>query len=422
MKFDLPFTITIEKLNHDGYGVGQERERDILVPYTMVGDKIKVNRVFKRKKRYNSLDFEVLERTAKGVPPLCDHFGQAGGCSMQHIPYKEQISFKEDKLKDILGRKVSVLPSPTQDRYRNRMDIAITPEGIGFRQRGRWWQIVNVEDCILFSERMGRSIRELKEYQKKFNLEGRHPRSGEGFLRYLVIREGKNTDEYMVNLVTSPGELPEDLDKHFTADSIYWSTTDSKSDISYGDVQKLWGKEYLTEELDGVKYEIHPNSFFQTNTSQAENMVKYVAEMVQGKTVLDLYTGVGSFAIYLAKKLNKEVKGVDINEFSIELAKRNAKLNDVDVEFEALPDSEVTSLENADTVIVDPPRPGLHPKMIELILREKPKQLIYVSCNPKTLAENLKELETIYKVQTLEGIDMFPHTPNVESVCNLTLI
>ena len=237
----------------------------------------------------------------------------------------------------------------------------------------------------------------------------------EGFLRYMVLREGKFTGEVMVNLVTKEGKLP-DPSKYFDfATSIYWSVNRTKSDVSYGEVESVWGREFITEKLDDVIYLIHPNSFFQTNSYQAVNLVKKVSELVEGERVLDMYSGVGTFGIYLAKRGFKVV-GFDSNEFAIEMARKNAKINKVDAVFDVATDREV-EVNGFDTVIVDPPRVGLHPKLIKKLNREKPEVIVYVSCNPKTFARDIEKLE--YKIDEIVALDMFPHTPHLELVAKL---
>ncbi|RLF89139.1 23S rRNA (uracil-5-)-methyltransferase RumA, partial [Thermococci archaeon] len=239
------------------------------------------------------------------------------------------------------------------------------------------------------------------------------------FLRYMVLREGKFTGEVMVNLVTKEGKLPDPSPYFDFATSIYWSVNRTKSDISHGDVKEFWGEKFITEELDGVKYLIHPNSFFQTNSYQAVNLVKIVAKFVNGEKILDMYSGVGTFGIYLARKGFK-VKGFDSNEFAIEMARENAEINGVEAKFFVATDREV-EVKGFDTVIVDPPRAGLHPKLIKRLDREGPETLIYVSCNPKTFNQNIKQLKN-YRIEEIIGLDMFPHTPHVELVSKLSKV
>ncbi|NJF24505.1 23S rRNA (uracil(1939)-C(5))-methyltransferase RlmD [Thermococcus sp. Bubb.Bath] len=409
----------IERLDEDGLGVAPLGKRQTRVPFTAPGDVVVVNKTRRKKRKLIATEFEVLEPSKMRIEPKCPYFGRCGGCLLQHLPYEEQIRFKEAKLNSILGMNVEVVPSPKIFRHRNRIDIVISTKGIGFRRYGTWWDVVDIEECPVFgpsSQKVLRSVREFIAEEKPTLYEiGKNT----GFLRYVVIREGKFTGDLMVNLVTSQGDLPEDFPEYFEyADSIYWSVNRTQSDVSYGDVERFWGKEYITEELDGVRYLIHPNSFFQTNSYQAVNLLKEVAALVDGERVFDLYSGVGTFGIYVAKG-GASVEGIEVNPFAVEMARKNAEFNGVEAKFEVGEDRDVKDLSKYDTVIVDPPRGGLHPRLRRRLLRDGPENLIYVSCNPKTLTNDLKELKEGYHVENVRGFDMFPHTPHVEVVVGL---
>jgi tRNA (uracil-5-)-methyltransferase len=415
--------IEITGLNDDGEGIASVGESKIIVPYTAPGDLITLNRVFRKKGKWLCLDFELLKPSIERVVPVCAHFGRAGGCSLQHLNYNFQVKFKHDKLKEALAEfypQIDFIPAEITSGYRNRLDLAITDRGIGFRQKGQWWNVVDVDACILASEKLGVLVGELKAWMSKHDLKPYNQRDQSGFLRYIVIREGKFTNEVMVNLVTAEGEMPGDVAQAFSATSLYWSVNSGLSDLSEGEIKQFWGNEFLTEELNGAKYQIHPNSFFQANSYLATQLLAHVVALAKGSKILDLYCGVGTFALQFAK-VGKEVVGSDINPFSIELATKNAALNGLEVAFEAMSDTQVTNLYGADTVVVDPPRVGLHKDLKKFLLAERPQQIIYVSCNPKSLAVDLAELTAAYDIQSITGFDMFPHTPHVETVVNLHL-
>lgn len=413
--------VQIEKYDDNGFGIAKLGKKEISVPFTSVGDVVEIRKWGREKKKIVAKDFEIIEYSSHRVQPRCAYFGKCGGCLWQHIPYKEQIKIKEEKLSKLLDLEVDVLPSPKIYGHRNRIDVAITTQGIGFRERGKWWKTVDIAKCEVFGDKSELSLKGLREFMEDFNLKPWDLRKGEGFLRYIVLREGKFTGELMVNLVTYEGTLPEEVENYFNfADSLYWSINATKSDVSYGDPKKFWGSEFITEMLDDVVYLIHPNSFFQTNSYQAVNLVKMVSKFVEGERILDLYAGVGTFGIYLAKREFK-VEGIEINPFAVEIANKNVEMNKVRAIFRVGEDKDVESLKDYDTVIVDPPRGGLHPKLIKKILRDKPSNIVYVSCNPKTLKDNLNILKQQYKIDTAVGLDMFPHTPHIESVVKLTL-
>ena len=402
--------VTIERLDDDGLGVaGRFR-----VPYTLPGETVEIKRYQRKKKYLLAYDFELISPSASRIEPKCPHYGICGGCRLQHMGYSDQVRFKEEKLERLLGFAVDVLPSPRIFGHRNRIDVVVTPDGIGFRYFGTWWRVFDLEGCPVFGPRAGKTVSALREFMADHDVPPYDLRTHEGFLRYIVLREGKNTGEFMVNLVTTEGTLP-DPTQYFSADSIYHSVNSSLSDVSYGEPRRFWGKEYITERLNDVLYLIHPNSFFQTNTYQAERLVSLVADYVDGSRILDLYSGVGTFSIYLAKR-GFTVSGVEINPFSVELARKNAELNNVSAEFVVGKDSDVADLSAYDTTILDPPRAGLHPKLARRLADSGPETIVYVSCNPKTFKRDLDVLSSSYSLESIHGLDMFPHTPHVELV------
>lgn len=417
----MTFEIEVTVLDNDGLGIGKLGRKTIHVPFSAPGDKVRVYKTRKKKRKILAVDFEFIERPSLVVPPSCPYFGRCGGCLLQHLPYREQIRFKETKLERLLGLQVQVLESPKIFGHRNRIDVVISTKGIGFRRYGTWWDVVDIEECPVFGPLSRRVLASLREFIEDHELSRYEIGKNEGFLRYIVIREGKFTGELMVNLVTAQGELPADFPDYFSyATSIYWSVNRTPSDVSYGEIERFWGEEYIREKLDDVVYLIHPNSFFQTNSYQAVNLVKKVSEVADGERVLDLYSGVGTFGVYLGKRGFK-VEGIEINPFAVQMANMNAELNGVDASFRVGADRDIQSLADYDTVIVDPPRAGLHPKLVKRILHDKPENLIYVSCNPKTLARDLEELSRNYSIAEAIGFDMFPHTPHVEVMLKLEL-
>ncbi|WP_297509078.1 23S rRNA (uracil(1939)-C(5))-methyltransferase RlmD [Thermococcus sp.] len=406
----------IERLSDEGLGILKAGRKEILVPHTAPGDEVEILKTRRKKRKVIASEFKLIRPSNLRTEPLCPYFGLCGGCLLQHIPYEEQVRWKTEKLSRHLNQNVEVLPSPKIFGHRNRIDVVISTSGIGFRRYGTWWDAVDIATCPVFGETSSRVLKSLREFMEDFNLSRYDIRKNEGFLRYIVIREGKFTGELMVNLVTKEGKLPEEFPDYFPyATSVYWSVNKTESDVSYGDIERFWGQEFIREKLGDVVYLIHPNSFFQTNSYQAVNLVRKVSELVDGERVLDLYSGVGTFGVYLAKRGFK-VEGVEINPFAVEMAKKNARLNNVEATFKVGRDRDIRNLSNYDTVIVDPPRAGLHPKLIQKILKDGPKTIVYVSCNPKTLARDVEKLAKDYRLEFALGLDMFPHTPHVEAI------
>ncbi len=410
----------VKRFNEDGLGVVYAGRKKILVPFSAPGDRVRIEKTRRKKRKIIAESFEIVEPSPMRKNPKCEYFGKCGGCLLQHLNYKDQLEFKKSKLAKILGQDIEIIPSPRIFGHRNRIDVVISTKGIGFRRYGTWWDVVDIEWCPVFGQSSRKVLKSLREFIEDHRPSLYEIGKSEGFLRYIVIREGKFTGELMVNLVTGPGELSEDFPRYFDyADSIYWSINKTASDISYGDVEKFWGREFIREELDGTAYLIHPNSFFQTNSYAAVELLREVAKRVEGEKILDLYSGVGTFGIYLAKKGFK-VEGIEINPFAVEMANRNAELNCVDAKFKVGADKDVENFEAYDTIIVDPPRAGLHPKLTSRLVRRGPETLVYVSCNPKTLARDLNKLKVAYAIASMTALDMFPHTPHVEVVVELS--
>jgi len=413
--------VEIEKLSSEGFGEVKINGKKLFIPFTAPGDIVEVKKWRKEKKKCVAYEYAILEPSSIRVKPECKHFGVCGGCLLQHLPYEEQLKFKEQKLSELLEMNVEVLPCPKIYGYRNRIDVAITTRGIGFRRRGIWWDVTDVKSCRIFGDKSEKALRSVRDLIEDLKLVPWDLKKSNGFLRYIVLREGKFTGEFMVNLVTSEGTLSKEVTEYFDfATSLYWSVNNTKSDVSYGTPRRVWGTEFIREKLDDVTYLIHPNSFFQTNSYQAVNLVKKVSDFVEGEKVLDLYSGVGTFGIYLARRGFK-VEGIEVNPFAVEMANTNARINEVNAEFKVGEDREVRDLGGYDTVIVDPPRAGLHPKLIKKLLKDSPETLVYVSCNPRTFSENLKKLKEGYAIEEIVALDMFPHTPHVEIVAKLDL-
>ena len=413
--------VEIEKLSSEGFGEVKINGKKLFIPFTAPGDIVEVKKWRKEKKKCVAYEYAILEPSSIRVKPECKHFGVCGGCLLQHLPYEEQLKFKEQKLSELLEMNVEVLPCPKIYGYRNRIDVAITTRGIGFRRRGTWWDVTDVKSCRIFGDKSEKALRSVRDLIEDLKLVPWDLKKSNGFLRYIVLREGKFTGEFMVNLVTSEGTLSKEVTEYFDfATSLYWSVNNTKSDVSYGTPRRVWGTEFIREKLDDVTYLIHPNSFFQTNSYQAVNLVKKVSDFVEGEKVLDLYSGVGTFGIYLARRGFK-VEGIEVNPFAVEMANTNARINEVNAEFKVGEDREVRDLGGYDTVIVDPPRAGLHPKLIKKLLKDSPETLVYVSCNPRTFSENLKKLKEGYAIEEIVALDMFPHTPHVEIVAKLDL-
>ena len=377
------------------------------------------------KKRFDRLiarDFKLLDASPIRTTPKCQHFGKCGACLWQGLKYEKGLKFKVELFERITGISAPIKGSPRIWGFRNVSNFIVTTGGIGLKEYGSPSKVVNLSECPLFSRRTPKYLRALKDFLSETGLRPWNLKRKAGDIHYLQVREGKFTGEVMVNLIAHTKPLEEVAgafrDYFSFADSLYWSLKGDRRDDPRGEPRLVEGRRYIRERIDGVTYLLHPNSFFQTNSYALPILLKAVGNFTDGGKVLDLYSGVGTFGVYLAKRGFK-VEGVEINPFAVEMANKNAELNGVNAKFHVGSDKDVKNLSKYDTIIVDPPRAGLHPKLIQKILRDEPEKIIYVSCNPKTLSENLSALREKYHVENAIGLDMFPHTPHVEAVVEL---
>ena len=383
---------------------------------------------------------------------LCPNKEVCGSCSWSHISYDKQLIQKLSdingsfKLKGLTLTCKTILPSKKLEHYRNRMDFVIDFEGrVGMRQKDKWWRVIDNHTCFLADVKIDELFEKVRTWTQTAGISFYDRRAHTGLLRYATIRT-TSTGESMITIVTSkPGDDSEDvlirsslsnlsdtINERVptrgtpTIDStLVWSINDTDSDTSFGTtLHTISGNGWIEEKIDEFTYRISPNAFFQTNSFASGMLLETVKRFcgdVKDKTVLDLYCGTGFFSIALASEA-KHMIGVELNAEAITDAKVNASLNNVTPEFFAAPTENYDwSIHNADLVILDPPRSGMHDKALADILRIQPKTIIYVSCNPKNFAREMVQLEKIYRVTDMTAIDMFPHTPHVELVTRLEL-
>ena len=376
------------------------------------------------------------------IQDKCPNKTVCGSCEWSEIPYKEQLIKKLNEINICLKQngidyKVKKIePSPKTSHYRNRMDFVIDYRGhFGLRQKGKWWKVIDDHTCFISDENIEKVFKKCYEWVKNCELSYLDRKNFEGLLSYIVLRcniEG----ELMVNVVTSSNfdekesEVIEKKLKNLATainlnGTLVWSINSSKSDVSFGDeVRVISGRGFIEEKVNDYNFRITPNSFFQTNSHGAKVLQDKVLEFAQStssKNILDLYCGSGFFTIPLSKMCTK-ITGVEIVEEAIETAKINALNNKSSAQF-ICSKSEDLSWEKipADLILVDPPRAGLHPKVLEALIQKQPKNIIYVSCNYKNLAKELKIFSKKYEISEAIAVDMFPHTHHVELISLLTL-
>jgi len=362
------------------------------------------------------------------MTPKCQHFGQCGGCKFQNVPYVEQLKNKEAKVRQLFGSCSPIIPSPEIYFYRNRMDFAFGPNYTIGLKAGKF-DVINIEKCWLMSEHSNQILNRLRYFISWKKLKGYRyasPDKTRGPMRHVVIREGKNVKNTILNILTSDQvEFPlEELWEKIRdlAQGVTWSINLSPADRSYGDIQQSLGQDYLIESLAGIKFKIPVQSFFQTNTHQAEKLLEIVKDFAgtEGhETLLDLYSGTGSIGLSLAGNV-KNVVGVEENPSAVELSRSNAELNGIK-NFSAIAgrvEEIIKSLEGKfETMILDPPRPGVHKNVLKKIGEIAPPKIVYVSCNPFTQKHDVEVLrEYDYKIEKCQPLDMFPHTPHIENI------
>jgi tRNA (uracil-5-)-methyltransferase len=348
---------------------------------------------------------------------VCRHFGVCGGCATQDLPYDEEVRRKEAALAEALGREVPVVPSPRELHYRTRMDYVFAWHKLGLRKRGDPKGVLDLEECLLVSPEAWDLVQRAKAAAKRLGLKSYLYTAGVGYLRYVTVREAPRTGERMLLLLTNGREpLVRPLldEAEAWAPSVVWAATERRADVSSGEVVEVRGRGWIEERIGDLRLRFGPDSFFQANPWQTERLYAHVAERVRGE-VLDLYCGVGGFALSVAPRA-ANVLGVDVSEEAIGFARGNAERNGIAARFEVGDAPEL--LRACDTLIVDPPRAGLGSKAIHRILRAAPPRILYVSCNPKALATEMPQLLG-YEATELRGFDLFPRTPHVEVVATL---
>jgi 23S rRNA (uracil1939-C5)-methyltransferase len=447
---DQELELSIDSLAYGGNGVARLNGFVVFVRRGLPGDRVRA-RVTKVKRNHaEALAVEVLRPGPQRIDAPCAHYPACGGCRFQDLAYKAQVAAKQEQIVDALRRiggiaeppLEPIVPAVEQFHYRNKLEYSFTqtPNGpaLGFHKAGRWDEVLEIERCWISSD-LGNTLRDtVRDWAREERLEAYDQAEHTGYLRHLVIREGRNTGQALVQLVTAPGErfereqLVEVLRRFPEVRSIHWAVNDSPAEVTNLSTTLLWGDEAIEEELCGLRFRVRPNAFLQTNTKMAERLYELAREyagLTGNETVYDLYCGIGTIGLTMASQA-LTVWGVEVSEESVACALENAELNgianaaffagEVGASLEELRDRAGAP----DVVVVDPPRAGLSGKALRRAARLEASRLVYVSCNPTTLAGNVKELERDwgYRLERVRPVDMFPHTPHVECVALLTRI
>jgi 23S rRNA (uracil1939-C5)-methyltransferase len=441
--------LRIDSLAYGGNGVARLDGFVVFVRGGLPGDLVRARATKVKRGFAEATRTALLEPGPDRVPAPCRHFGVCGGCRFQDYAYARQLAAKEAQVRDALTRLggfaappvAPIVPAEQEYGYRNKLEYSFAPgpDGLvlGFHRAGRWDEVIDVEECLLTTD-VGNAIREaVKRWAREEGLEPYDQDAGTGYLRHLVLREGRNTGQVLVLLVTAPGErfdadyLVETLTAFPEVRSLHWAVNDRPAEVTNLPTRLLWGSEWIEEELCGLRFRLRPNAFLQTNTAMAETLyglARDAAGLTGTETLYDLYCGTGTIGLSLAASASS-VWGVEISEESVACAIENAGVNEIaNASFFA--GNVGQSLEELreragppDVVVVDPPRAGLAGKALRRTGALQAPRLVYVSCNPTTLASDLAVLRDDYGyvLERCTPVDMFPHTPHIESVSSLVL-
>lgn len=426
-------------------------DKKAVVKNTIPGQNIRfaVNKI--RKDKAEGRLVEVIDRSPLEIrKPACSVFTECGGCSYQTVSYEEQLMLKMEQVKGLVDKVCDdytfegIIGSPVEWGYRNKMEFSFGDEykdgplSLGLHKRGSFYDILTTDDCAIVDTDYNKILSCVLNYCRDKELDYYHKLTHKGYLRHLVVRKAARTAEILINLVTTSqydkeieeGELLKglvsllkELELRGNIVGIIHSYNDSKADIVQSDrTELLYGRDYIYEEILGLRFKISAYSFFQTNSLGAEVLYSKAREYIgntKDKNIFDLYSGTGTIAQLLAE-VAKKVTGVEIVEEAVEAARENALLNGIsNCEFIAGDVLKVIDelKEKPDIIVLDPPREGVHPKALSKIIDFGVERIVYISCKPTSLVKDLEMLqERGYRVDKVCAVDMFPQTVHVECV------
>ena len=442
----------IDDIGNEGEGIGHIDGYALFLKDAVIGDKVRA-KIIKTKKNYGFARVEeVIEASKDRVSPRCSKARQCGGCTLQHLAYEKQLEYKFNKVKNCLERigglenieekmePILGMEEPFYYRNKAQFPVGYDKEGnliTGF-YAGRTHHIIDCTHCMIQHPVNEQILLKVLDYMKKNNITAYDEKTHKGLVRHIVTRVGFKTGEIMVCLVVNGSKknlrnlemLVDSLTEVEGMTSICVNINKEKTNRILGSkIEEVYGKPYIYDYIGNVKYQIGPLSFFQVNPTQTKVLYEKAMEYAGLKgeeTVWDLYCGIGTISLFLAQKA-KKVYGVEIVKEAIDDARLNAKMNGFDnAEFfvgkaeEVLPREYEKNGVSADTIVVDPPRKGCDSKLLETMVKMAPKRIVYVSCDPATLARDLKVLsEQGYEVEKVCAVDQFSHSSHVETVVRL---
>ncbi|MDQ0300497.1 23S rRNA (uracil1939-C5)-methyltransferase [Salibacterium salarium] len=443
-------TATFEDLTHEGAGVAKVDGYALFVPYGLPGETAKI-KVLKTKKGYGfGKMLERIEESSDRTDAPCPIYYLCGGCQLQHMTYDAQLRFKHKQVQDAMKRiggleDVPVHPTIGMEdpwRYRNKAQVPVGENEDGNLKAGffqkRSHRIIDMESCIIQQGANDEAVQIVKEIADKYDIKAYEEEKHRGTLRHIVTRQANSTEQLMIILVTNGPDLPHK--KNLIADireampnvtSIMHNANNKRTNVIFGEkTDVIWGEEYIYDYIGDIKFAISARSFYQVNPSQTkvlyDKALEY-ADLQGNETVIDAYCGIGTISLFLAQKA-KHVYGVEVIPEAVSDAKRNAELNKMEgVTTFAVGEAEdivpwwhKTNGLEPDVFVVDPPRKGCDETLLQTMIDMKPEKIVYVSCNPATLARDLKILEDGgYETKEVQPVDMFPQTNHVECVSQL---
>ncbi|GGB49860.1 23S rRNA (uracil-C(5))-methyltransferase RlmCD [Lentibacillus populi] len=439
-------TLTFEDLTHEGNGVGKINGYPLFVPNALPGEEAKI-KVVKVNKNYGfGKLLELTKESPERVEPACDV--HCNGCGLQHMSYRLQLEMKQNHVKNAMKKIAHLENIPIHPiigmenplNYRNKVQIPVGERDgqliTGFYQKRSHRIIENTDTCITHNDVINEVVKAVRDIANRLGIGAYNEEKHRGVLRHIMVRTGQATNEIMVVLVTRTEKLPnkdvlvEELTKAFpNMKSIMQNINDKRTNVILGRKTKLlWGEEYIYDRIGGLTFAISAKSFYQVNPVQTKVLYDKALEYAQiggNDVVIDAYCGIGTIALFLAQQA-KKVYGVEVVPEAISDAKKNAKLNGItNAEFfvgeaeKVMPWWKAQGLK-PDVVVVDPPRKGCDEALLKAMTDMQPKRIVYVSCNPSTLARDLRILEDGgYDTQEVQPVDMFPMTGHVECVSQI---
>jgi 23S rRNA (uracil1939-C5)-methyltransferase len=453
------FELKIENLAFGGQGIGRIDNFVIFVRGAVPGDKVRVRLTRKKKDFAEARIIQLVEASPDRIQPPCPYSGFCGGCQWQHLPYARQLFYKKNHVMEALTRIGGLENSPIRDPlasdnqfgYRNKMEFTFADEqwlppgnmdepkfqtglALGLHVPGSYYKVLDIEACLLLEETGNRILAAVRNYAKESRIPAYGIKSHAGFWRFLTLRHSRAFDQWMVNIVTATRDpdavkpLADLLCAQFPKLKTFVNNiTRREAAIAVGEQELvLTGDGLLLDRIGPHTFQISANSFFQTNSLTAAKLYQTVlqyAELRGTETVLDLYSGTGTIPIFLSQSA-EQVLGIELVAGAIQDAEKNCRTNDIqncrfilgDIK-ERLADLQV----KPDVIVIDPPRVGMHPDVVDRVLALQAPKIVYVSCNPATLARDLALMKAQYEILEVQPVDMFPHTYHIEVVAKLLL-